>query len=283
MSFFHRLLGQPADDVPRARYPDQGLSSDDNIDDDFVDDTNIDDAEIERRDRLGREWDERNLGREQPVECTQCGEATMRDRAEQAAWSAADAVVPDGGVVYAMNLPTVDQFGDPVPAWIPDYGWAVPDPAVTVATLADEERERVAFEFRNFGHATTPARDMTEIAQNLARLERVGLARYDPERRGWNWPIVCPTCLSEIASGHRRVRNGAGSASQRAAIAPRLRFAVMQRDGFRCTYCGRTAADGVTLHVDHVQPVAAGGVDEEGNLVTACSDCNLGKGAQEIV
>lgn len=32
------------------------------------------------------------------------------------------------------------------------------------------------------------------------------------------------------------------------------------------------------LHVDHIYPKAEGGTDETENLVTACSECNLGKG-----
>lgn len=60
------------------------------------------------------------------------------------------------------------------------------------------------------------------------------------------------------------------------AISTRTRFEVFKRDGFRCRYCGATAAEN-ELHVDHVHPVAEGGGDEPGNLVTACRDCNLGK------
>lgn len=53
-------------------------------------------------------------------------------------------------------------------------------------------------------------------------------------------------------------------------VSPCLRFQIMQRDGFRCTYCGRKAATGATLHVDHVVPVASGGGSEDDNLVTSC-------------
>lgn len=56
----------------------------------------------------------------------------------------------------------------------------------------------------------------------------------------------------------------------------KLRFKILERDGFRCTYCGRKAPE-VVLHVDHVHPIAKGGTNEEINLVTACWDCNIGK------
>lgn len=64
----------------------------------------------------------------------------------------------------------------------------------------------------------------------------------------------------------------------RKSIPKRIRYAVLERDGYRCRYCGASAND-ATLHVDHRMPLAKGGSDAFANLVTACSDCNLGKHA----
>jgi hypothetical protein len=58
----------------------------------------------------------------------------------------------------------------------------------------------------------------------------------------------------------------------------RTRFLVLQRDGFKCVYCGRSPSDGTVLEVDHVHPRSKGGSDELHNLVTACWECNRGKG-----
>jgi hypothetical protein len=70
----------------------------------------------------------------------------------------------------------------------------------------------------------------------------------------------------------------------RRPIPAKLRFSVLMRDGFRCRYCGRTASEpDVVLHVDHVVPFSAGGTTSEGNLLTACSECNLGKSTRAIV
>ncbi|MFJ6561989.1 HNH endonuclease [Streptomyces sp. NPDC091412] len=60
------------------------------------------------------------------------------------------------------------------------------------------------------------------------------------------------------------------------SVPARLRFEVLRRDGFRCRYCGVTAAD-AELTVDHVTPIALGGADALDNLVTACGPCNNGK------
>jgi hypothetical protein len=58
-----------------------------------------------------------------------------------------------------------------------------------------------------------------------------------------------------------------------------IRLRVFDRDGFRCVYCGRNPTEhGVTLEVDHVQPKSKGGSDTMENFVTACFECNRGKG-----
>ena len=58
-----------------------------------------------------------------------------------------------------------------------------------------------------------------------------------------------------------------------------LRWKVMERDGFRCVKCGRSAADGIVLEVDHEYPRARGGMATMENGQTLCFDCNRGKGA----
>lgn len=66
------------------------------------------------------------------------------------------------------------------------------------------------------------------------------------------------------------------TAYQRTPVKKSLRFEIFKRDKFTCRYCGAQPPE-VVLHVDHVLPVAAGGTNDEANLVTACESCNLGK------
>lgn len=61
------------------------------------------------------------------------------------------------------------------------------------------------------------------------------------------------------------------------SVSSRDRFLVLRRDGFRCVYCGLSAAE-TALHVDHVTAKAKGGDNHLDNYVTACKPCNLGKG-----
>jgi hypothetical protein len=69
--------------------------------------------------------------------------------------------------------------------------------------------------------------------------------------------------------------------SERAAIPKSIRFEVFKRDSFTCQYCGRKAPE-VVLNCDHIDPVAKGGTNAVLNLITACFDCNSGKGARTL-
>lgn len=70
-------------------------------------------------------------------------------------------------------------------------------------------------------------------------------------------------------------------ASKRKGLSKTLRFEVFKRDSFTCQYCGRKAPD-VVLEADHIKPVKCDGDNNILNLVTACRDCNAGKGAKEL-
>lgn len=65
----------------------------------------------------------------------------------------------------------------------------------------------------------------------------------------------------------------------RKAISKRVRFEVFKRDQFICQYCGAHPPI-VILHLDHIDPVVAGGSNDIDNLVTACEACNQGKGGR---
>lgn len=58
-----------------------------------------------------------------------------------------------------------------------------------------------------------------------------------------------------------------------------LRYDVLKESNGRCCLCGRSAKDGVVLHVDHIIPLS---VDwekrlDKNNLQVLCEDCNMGK------
>lgn len=66
------------------------------------------------------------------------------------------------------------------------------------------------------------------------------------------------------------------STTKRRAVSKKIRLLILERDGYRCCLCGRTAKE-TKLEVDHKKPVAKGGTDSLNNLWTLCIDCNRGK------
>jgi hypothetical protein len=130
----------------------------------------------------------------------------------------------------------------------------------------------------------TPKVLLAELAKGrIARLPGDGFPRFTA------WGLTRMLGGAEVIPGHTfdpwepeppppvapRPRTQLGARR----LSVRLRFAVLERCGFACVYCGRRPPD-VALHVDHVHPVVAGGGSKPENLVAACQDCNLGKAAR---
>lgn len=59
---------------------------------------------------------------------------------------------------------------------------------------------------------------------------------------------------------------------------PKLRMAILNRDGRRCRICGRKPDDhlDMELHVHHIKPWAKGGATSIKNLITLCNTCHKG-------
>lgn len=66
------------------------------------------------------------------------------------------------------------------------------------------------------------------------------------------------------------------------SIPAHLRRRVLRRSEERCEYCQLAqAGQEATFHLDHVEPVAAGGQTIASNLALACVSCSLRKGARQ--
>lgn len=64
---------------------------------------------------------------------------------------------------------------------------------------------------------------------------------------------------------------------ERGKVTNKMRFAVYDRDHYRCRKCGRRTKD---LEVDHIIPIAKGGKSTFNNLQTLCHRCNVKKGTK---
>jgi hypothetical protein len=59
-------------------------------------------------------------------------------------------------------------------------------------------------------------------------------------------------------------------------ISVHIRRKVMERDGFRCCFCGSEES----LGLDHIEPFSLGGDDGVENLRVLCRSCNSRRGAR---
>jgi len=71
-------------------------------------------------------------------------------------------------------------------------------------------------------------------------------------------------------------------AGQRALMTSNLREKIKSRDNFSCKICCLSVAEekNLLLEIDHIIPLAKGGVTSEENLQTLCWKCNRSKGTK---
>lgn len=209
--------------------------------------------------------------------CSSCGTSagqvdSLSARADvlsQLAPKAATALIE-----VTTGLPWVDAAGEALPfQGVPRWGVTTPGPAESEESLLASLNESVDHQYTE----RTTYWTRGELIARLQQAQALGYAHRTA--KGWNWPFLCPDCQYDKL---RRSSSGGRPKSLRDPVPPRVRFQVLQRDGFRCAYCGKSQQDGATLHVDHVVPVIDGGESEEGNLVAACDECNLGKGREPL-
>lgn len=97
----------------------------------------------------------------------------------------------------------------------------------------------------------------------------------------WSVRLLCPDGVERrfVSQERSPVQPAHHRPSRRLPISAATRFKVLSRDAYTCRYCGRRPPT-VVLELDHILAVVDGGTDDLDNLVTACSECNTGKGAR---
>ena len=114
----------------------------------------------------------------------------------------------------------------------------------------------------NYGH----------IGEKLENLATSGFILVgDTTREGTRYEIRTPGEVPAIAE--RKVSAIVPEAEPDYYEDPDLRTGLMDRDGWRCRYCGETVT-AMTATLDHVIPRSLGGPNTAENLATACLTCN---------
>jgi hypothetical protein len=141
------------------------------------------------------------------------------------------------------------------------------------------ERENKASRLAQRGSVKAP--DFSPGKIKAAPKEHTSLpqARAQPIRR--SEPPLAQSAEWQVSVGSHPAGCDNGTMPNRQGLSKKLRFEVFKRDSFTCQYCGGKAPD-VLLHADHILALANGGKSTIINLITSCSDCNLGKGSRAL-
>lgn len=116
-------------------------------------------------------------------------------------------------------------------------------------------RVRVTMKFTDYGGSFLDSKTQTFSAEETETLlRRLG------KKRGSYY------CDDAIFRSLCRVERG--------RVSNRVRFAVYERDGYRCCKCGSV----LNLEIGHIIPISKGGTSDLNNLQTLCHDCNVKKG-----
>lgn len=103
-------------------------------------------------------------------------------------------------------------------------------------------------------------------------------------QRSFTVPMTEDTIVELIHMLESKLTMSAFKKEQRLLMTGKLRQAIKERDNYTCKICGNSIYDepNLLLEIDHIIPVAKGGVTEESNLQTLCWKCNRTKGAKII-
>lgn len=91
-----------------------------------------------------------------------------------------------------------------------------------------------------------------------------------------------PTLTDFITYISEKIKFKQSAQGQRRLMTPALREEIKARDNYTCCYCGISTRQEphLLLEIDHIVPVAKGGMTTESNLQTLCWKCNRSKGAK---
>jgi len=144
---------------------------------------------------------------------------------------------------------------------------------------ADERTVQLSWHFNHLG---TPSELVPKVLPKLVALTNALSPVFDELVNLVARPASETERAALIASRPRPTTRAAavvkweGGAIFNRGIPPGLRAKALAKSAGRCGICGKPLGNDV--HIDHIVPVAAGGLTELGNLQATHAACNLSKG-----
>lgn len=162
--------------------------------------------------------------------------------------------------------------------------------------LLKKEKDRIINSISNeippLIKAFSPRRLETKLGFNAIDFSQVYFPKYTFRyvSSGGNSSMSCDIVLDIdnlerfINYLSRVVKFKKSVAGQRALMTTALREKIKNRDNYTCQYCGLSIRQepNLLLEIDHIIPLAKGGLTEEDNLQTLCWRCNRSKGSKII-
>ncbi len=98
-------------------------------------------------------------------------------------------------------------------------------------------------------------------------------------QRNFTVPMTEETIVELINALQSKLTTASFAKEQRALMTSKLRQHIKERDNYTCKFCGNSThkEPNLLLEIDHIIPVAKGGLTEEDNLQTLCWKCNRSK------
>jgi hypothetical protein len=147
--------------------------------------------------------------------------------------------------------------------------------AATIRKMKTSGKNRLLAYLTEISPAVADQDELSYVAQIKSWQRR--LRELDEE----GWEIRSNIDEPSLAPGSYRL-SSLTRRPPRARQAIRLRYKVLERDGFRCGDCGTPRGRGVRLEVHHVEWVSRGGQNDFGNLLTLCNACHAGRHAVDL-
>ncbi|MCI5804736.1 MAG: HNH endonuclease [Clostridium sp.] len=98
-------------------------------------------------------------------------------------------------------------------------------------------------------------------------------------QRSFTVPMTEEIIVELIEMLEDKLTEKAFAKEQRALMTKKLRETIKARDNYTCCTCGNSTyvEPNLLLEIDHIIPIAKGGLTEESNLQTLCWKCNRSK------
>ena len=103
-------------------------------------------------------------------------------------------------------------------------------------------------------------------------------------QRSFTIPMTEETIIELVKLLESKLTISVFAKEQRILMTKKLRDHIKKRDNYTCCICGNSIHNepNLLLEIDHIVPVAKGGLTEENNLQTLCWKCNRSKGTKII-